>query len=121
MTEGRQPFTAEIKTLAKGPSTYDLLENTIRRFRRHFLLAQHDRGLPRSVHGRQMTDKVGPFERHVEKEPQRGDGGVDRRNADRLPRQMHLKTAKVLARGGVRRTAEEGREDPDVPDVAPSP
>ena len=23
MTEGRQPFTAEIKTLAKGPSTYD--------------------------------------------------------------------------------------------------
>jgi hypothetical protein len=27
MTEGRQPFTAEIKTLAKGPSTYDPLEN----------------------------------------------------------------------------------------------
>jgi hypothetical protein len=31
MTEGRQPFTAEIKMLAKGPSTYDPLENTIRR------------------------------------------------------------------------------------------
>jgi hypothetical protein len=31
MTEGRQPFTAEIKTLAKGPSTYDPLENTIGR------------------------------------------------------------------------------------------
>jgi hypothetical protein len=29
MTEGRQPFTAEIKTLAKGPSTYDPLENSI--------------------------------------------------------------------------------------------
>jgi hypothetical protein len=29
MTEGRQPFTAEIKTLAKGPSTYDPLENEI--------------------------------------------------------------------------------------------
>jgi hypothetical protein len=29
MTEGRQPFTAEIKTLAKGPSTYDPLENDI--------------------------------------------------------------------------------------------
>jgi hypothetical protein len=29
MTEGRQPFTAEIKTLAKGPSTYDPLENAI--------------------------------------------------------------------------------------------
>lgn len=29
MTEGRQPFTAEIKTLAKGPSTYDPLENGI--------------------------------------------------------------------------------------------
>ncbi len=25
MTEGRQTFTAEIKTLAKGPSTYDLI------------------------------------------------------------------------------------------------
>jgi hypothetical protein len=32
MTEGRQPFTAEIKTLAKGPSTYDPLENTIGAF-----------------------------------------------------------------------------------------
>jgi hypothetical protein len=31
MTEGRQPFTAEIKTLAKGPSTYDPLENEIGR------------------------------------------------------------------------------------------
>jgi hypothetical protein len=29
MTEGRQPFTAEIKTLAKGPSTYDPLKNGI--------------------------------------------------------------------------------------------
>jgi hypothetical protein len=29
MTEGRQPFTAEIKMLAKGPSTYDPLENII--------------------------------------------------------------------------------------------
>jgi hypothetical protein len=29
MTEGRQPFTAERKTLAKGPSTYDPLENSI--------------------------------------------------------------------------------------------
>jgi hypothetical protein len=29
MTEGRQPFTAEIKTLAKGPSTYDSFENDI--------------------------------------------------------------------------------------------
>ena len=31
-------------------------------------------------------------------QPQRGYGGVDGRNADLLPRQMHLKTAKVLAR-----------------------
>ena len=31
MTEGRQPFTAEIKTLARGPSTYDPLENGIRK------------------------------------------------------------------------------------------
>jgi hypothetical protein len=33
MTEGRLPFTAEIKTLAKGPSTYDPLENKIRQKR----------------------------------------------------------------------------------------
>ena len=48
---------------------------------RHLVLAQHDRRPARCVHGRQMTDEVGPFERHVEKEPQRGDGGVDGRNA----------------------------------------
>jgi hypothetical protein len=33
MTEGRQTFTAEIKTLAKGPSTYDPLKNNIDAFR----------------------------------------------------------------------------------------
>src|SRR5215831_18926822 len=32
MTEGRQPFTAEIKTLAKRPSTYDPLERHNRLF-----------------------------------------------------------------------------------------
>jgi hypothetical protein len=29
MTERREAFTTEIKTLAKGPSTYDPLENDI--------------------------------------------------------------------------------------------
>jgi hypothetical protein len=29
MTEGRQPLTAEMKMLAKGPSTYDPLEKKI--------------------------------------------------------------------------------------------
>jgi len=43
---------------------------------RHLFLAQHDRRLARLVHDRQRTNEVGPFERHVEKEPQRGDGGV---------------------------------------------
>ena len=84
---------------------------------RHLLLAQDDRRPTRCVHGRQRTDEVGPFERHVEKEPQRGDGGVDGRNADRQLRQMHLKAAKVLARGGVRRAAKKGREGSDVPHV----
>ena len=64
-----------------------------------------------------MTDEVGPFERHGEKEPQRGDGGVDGPCADLLLRHMQLKTAKVLARRRVRRPAEEGREGSDVPDV----
>jgi hypothetical protein len=43
---------------------------------RHLLLAQHDRRPTRFVHCRQMTDEIGLFERHIEKEPQRGDGGV---------------------------------------------
>jgi hypothetical protein len=64
-----------------------------------------------------MTDEVGAFERHVEKEPQRGDGGVDGPCADLLLRHMQLKTAKVLAHRRVRRPAEEGREGSDVPDV----
>jgi hypothetical protein len=53
----------------------------------------------------------------LKKEPQRGDGGVDGRNADLLLRYMHLKTAKVLACRRVRRSAEKGREGPDVADV----
>ena len=40
-----------------------------------------------------------------------------RRSADLLLRHVQLKAAKVLARGGVRRAAEEGREVPHVPDV----
>jgi hypothetical protein len=57
MTEGRQPFTAEIKALAKGPSTYDPLENGIRpkrslsrvagRFNLNHDLAQRQSGPPR--------------------------------------------------------------------------
>jgi hypothetical protein len=52
-------------------------------------------------------------------EPQRGDGGVDGPCADLRLRHMQLKAAKVLARGRVWRSAEEGREGPDVPDVIP--
>jgi hypothetical protein len=44
---------------------------------RHLFLAQHDRRLTWFVHCRQMTGKVGPFERHGEKETERGDAGVD--------------------------------------------
>jgi len=53
----------------------------------------------------------------MKKKPQRGDGGVDGRGADLLLGHMQLEAAKVLARGRVRRPAEEGRESPDVPDV----
>ena len=65
---------------------------------RHLLRAQHDRRPARFVHGRQRTNEVGAFERHVEEKPQRGDGGVDRPWADLLLRQMQLISAKVAAR-----------------------
>jgi len=65
---------------------------------RHLLRAQHDRRPARFVHGRQRTNEVGAFERHVEEKPQRGDGGVDRPWADLLLRQMQLISAKVVAR-----------------------
>ena len=48
---------------------------------------------------------------------QRGDGGVDGPWADLLLRHMQLKAAKVLARRRIRRSAEEGCEGSDVPDV----
>jgi hypothetical protein len=54
-----------------------------------------------------------PF--HGEKEPKRGDGGVDRPGADLLLRHMQLKAAKIVARRRVRRPAEEGRKGPDMP------
>jgi hypothetical protein len=77
----------------------------------------HDRRLARLVHDPERTNEVGPFERLGEKEPQRGDGGVDRSWADLLLRHMQLEAAGIVARGRVRRPAEEGREVPDVPDV----
>jgi len=46
-----------------------------------------------------------------------GDGGVDGPCVDLLLRHVQLKAAQVLARGRVRRPAEEGRERSDVPDV----
>jgi hypothetical protein len=84
---------------------------------RHLLLAQNDRRLARLVHDPQRVNQVGPFERHGEKEPQRGDGGVDRPGADLLLGHMQLKAAKIVARRGVRRPAEEGRKGPDMPNV----
>src|SRR5208283_3277401 len=52
-----------------------------------------------------------------EEEPQPGDGGIDGRRADLLLGHVQLKAAKVLARRLIRRTAEELREGPHVPDV----
>ena len=68
---------------------------------------------------RERADEVGPFERHVEEEPQRADGGVDGRRAELLLGHMQLIEAKVLARRGFRRSAEESLEVPDVPSVVP--
>src|SRR5271165_1751037 len=95
-----------IKAISEG---YD---PTIGVMHEDFLLAQHDRRPARLVHGRQMTDEVGPFERHVKKEPQRGDGGVDGRNADLLLGQMHLKTGSTTRHP--RRSARHRRRSADV-------
>ena len=84
---------------------------------RHFLLAQHDRRPAWLVHDPQKANEVGSFKRHGEKEPQRGDGGVDRPGADLLLRHMKLKAAKIVARRRIRRPAEEGREVPHIPNV----
>jgi hypothetical protein len=53
MTEGRQPFTAEIKTLAKGPSTYDPLDSGRPR---HW-------GLPLRLHRIQLAERSDRHER----------------------------------------------------------
>jgi hypothetical protein len=72
------------------------------------------RGLFRIVRGRTRS---GRSKRHGEKEPQRGDGGVDGPWADLLLGQMQLISTKFLSGRGIRRTAEKDREVPDVPDV----
>ena len=84
---------------------------------RDFVLVQHDRRLARLLHGRQTADEIGPFERDLEEEPQRGNGGVYGRRADLLLRRMQLKAAQVLAGGRLRRPAEESREGLDMPNV----
>src|SRR5208337_241641 len=53
------------------------------------------------------------------KEPQCGDGGVDRRGADLLLRHVQLKAPKILARRRTRRPAEEGCELPHMANVVP--
>jgi transposase len=66
-TEGRQPFTAEIKTLAKGPSTYDPL------LARPALVVEGDDILGGPSHvgdnkarraGRDRPDAIRPWRRH---------------------------------------------------------
>jgi hypothetical protein len=86
---------------------------------RHLLLAQDDRRLARLGHGPQRTNEIGLFERHGEKEPQRGDGGVDRSGAGLLLRHMQLIAAKILARRRIRRPTEEGCELPHIANVVP--
>ena len=81
---------------------------------RRLLRAQHHRRPARLGHDPQGTNKVGPFERHGEEEPQRGDGGVGRSGAGLLLRHVQLIAAKVLARRRVRRPAEKGREGSHV-------
>src|SRR5208337_5225035 len=85
----------------------------------HLVLAQNDRRLARLLHRRQMPDEVGPFERDLEEEPQRGAGLVDGRRADMLLGQMQLISAKVLGRRLIRRPAEENREVLHGADVVP--
>jgi hypothetical protein len=84
---------------------------------RHLLLAQNDRGLAWLVHEPQRANQVGAFERHGEKEPQRGNGSVDRPRAYLLLRHMQLKAAKIVARRRIGRPAEESREGPNMPNV----
>ena len=54
-----------------------------------------------------MPSRVGPAERHGEKEPQRRDGGVDNRRARAVLGQVQLETTEILIGRRVRRSAEE--------------
>jgi hypothetical protein len=76
-----------------------------------------DRRLARLGDGLQKANDIGPFDRHGEKEPQRGDGGVDRRGARRPLRHIQLITAKVLARRRIRQPTEEGCELPHIANI----
>jgi len=70
-----------------------------------------------SVTIRRRANEIGLFERNGEKEPQRGDGRVDRRGADLLLRHVQLKAPKILARRRIRRPAEEVCELSHIADV----
>jgi hypothetical protein len=106
---------------AVGDAERGLVLEARRRFEepRRLFLAQHDRRLARLANNPERANEVGPFERHGEKEPQRGDRGVDRACADLPLRHMQLIAAKVLARRRIRRPAEEGCELPHTANVVP--
>ena len=54
-----------------------------------------------------MPGRVGPIERHGEKEPQRRDGGVDNRRARAVLGQAQLETTEILIGRRVWRSSEE--------------
>src|SRR5208283_2801495 len=64
-----------------------------------------------------MSNQVGPFERHLEKEPERDDRAIDAWSGDMVPRHMQLKKAKILAGRGVGGAAEKILEVRDVTNV----
>ena len=78
--------------------------------RRHWggdlLGAQDDWQLARLVDERQMPGRVGPIERHGEKEQQRRDGGVDNRRARAVLGQVQLETTGILIGRRVWRSSE---------------
>src|SRR5258708_39318568 len=65
-----------------------------------------NRNLARLMHGRQVPAEVGTIKRHIEKQPQCRDCGVDLWNASAARRQMQLKAAHVFRVSCVGRAVE---------------
>jgi hypothetical protein len=84
---------------------------------RHLLDAEHRRYPPRVRHDGEPARQIRPVQRHREEEAQGRDRAADARRLHSDLRLVQLEETQVFRCRRVGRSADKGRECPDLPDI----